>query len=78
MFDLIHTYILVLLKKIKNKYCVDKIYRVEFYRIIIDSGPFIDLYDTITGTPSIESSDKVIISGDKGSFVNSNRRRIVI
>ena len=29
----------------------------------------IDLYDTITGTPSIESSDKVIIPGDKGSFV---------
>ena len=27
------------------------------------------MYDTITGTPSIESSDKVIISGDKGSFV---------
>ena len=29
----------------------------------------IDLYDTITGTPSVESSDKVIIPGDKGSFV---------
>ena len=29
----------------------------------------IDLYDTITGTPSIESIDKVIIPGDKGSFV---------
>ena len=29
----------------------------------------IDLYDTITGTPSIESSDKVIVPGDKGSFV---------
>ncbi len=29
----------------------------------------IDLYDTITGTPSIESSDKVIIPGDKGAFV---------
>ena len=27
------------------------------------------MYDTITGTPSIESSDKVIIPGDKGSFV---------
>ena len=64
IFDLIHTSITK-----KNKYCVDKIYRVEFYRIIIDSGPFIDLYDTITGTPSIESSDKVIIPGDKGSFV---------
>jgi len=39
MFDLIHTYILVLLKKIKNKYFVDKIYGAKFYRIIIDSGP---------------------------------------
>ena len=29
----------------------------------------IDLYDTITGTPSVESSDKVIVPGDKGSFV---------
>ena len=29
----------------------------------------IDLYDTITGTPSIESSDKVIVPGDKGVFV---------
>ena len=29
----------------------------------------IDLYDTITGTPSIESSDKVIVPGDKGAFV---------
>ena len=29
----------------------------------------IDLYDTITGTSSIESSDKVIVPGDKGSFV---------
>ena len=27
------------------------------------------MYDTITGTPSIESSDKVIVPGDKGSFV---------
>jgi len=44
LFDLIHTYILVLLKKIKRKYFVDKIYGAEFYRIIIDSGPFFVVY----------------------------------
>ena len=40
MFELIHTYILVLLKKIKNECFVNNFFGVRFYRIIIDSGPF--------------------------------------
>ena len=39
MFDLIHTYILVLLKKIKNYIFVNNYVGVRFYRLIIDSGP---------------------------------------
>ena len=39
MFDLIHTYILVLLKKCKNECFVNNYVGVRFYRLTIDSGP---------------------------------------
>ena len=44
MFDLIHTYILVLLKKYKNNNFVDNFFGIQFYRLIIDSGPFNRVY----------------------------------